>query len=56
MPEEYRDEMCPKPSDHFLESVKKGKYGKRNAKKIPKKKLPEKKAPEKKLPKKRSKK
>ena len=43
VPEEYRDEICPKPSDYILELVKKGRSQKNALKKAPNKKAQKKK-------------
>ena len=54
VPEEYADEICPKPSDSVFEMVKNERSEKQKAKKSPKKKAPKKKAPKKKAPKKKA--
>ena len=48
VPEEYADEICPKPPNSVLEMVKNEKAEKQKAKKAQKKKAPKKKAPKKK--------
>ena len=47
VPEEFRDEICPKPSDQILEIVKKERSEKLQKKKAPKKRGQKRKAPKK---------
>ena len=54
LPEEYADEICPKPPDSILEMVKNERAEKQKAKKAPKKKTTKKKVPKKKVPKKKA--
>ena len=54
VPDEYKDAICPKPSDAILEVVKKERAEKKKKKIVQKKTAPKKKAQKKKVPKKKA--
>ena len=54
VPEEFRDEICPKPSDRIITQVKNERAQKLKSKQPTKKKSPTTKYPKKKAPKKKS--